>query len=256
MFDEPSAEESGPDLGEELADWATRNGCKRSALNEMLEILRCQGHRLPKDARTLLHTPKRVATVTKCGGHYAYFGIGSGILKLLSQNPGICDENIDLCFNINGVPLFKSSNTKMWPILCRFRDFSPFIVALYCGHSKPNNVEEYLSDFIFELQQEGIVHRETTFKVFVKAFICDAPARAFLKCIKNHNSYYACERCTTKGTYEGRDVLGSREPRAIERTEEAFCQLAYKDHQVKNSPLTMAGISCIRQFPLEYTVCT
>lgn len=54
MFDTPTAEsaaqQTGPDLGEELADWATKNGCKRSALNEMLEILRRQGHRLPKDA--------------------------------------------------------------------------------------------------------------------------------------------------------------------------------------------------------------
>lgn len=259
MFDTPAAEsaaqQTGPDLGEELADWATKNGCKRSALNEMLEILRRQGHRLPKDARTLLHTPRKVATVTKCGGSYAYFSIASGILKLLSQNPGICEGEIDLCFNIDGVPLFKSSNTQMWPILCRFRDFSPFIVALYCGHSKPSNIEEYLSDFILELQQlqqEGIVHRDTTYKVVVKAFICDAPARAFLKCIKNHNSYYACERCRTKGTYEGRVVLGSKEPCAVERTEEAFYQMAYKDHQVKTSPLTMAGISCIRQFPLDY----
>lgn len=151
-----------------------------------------------------------MATVEKCGGHYAYFGIASGILKLLSQNPGICEDNIDLCFNIDGVPLFKSSNTQIWPILCRFRDFSPFIVALYCGQSKPNNVEEYLSDFILELQQllqEGIVHSGTTHQVSVRAFICDAPARAFLKCIKNHNSYNACERCTTRGTYEGRVYL-------------------------------------------------
>ena len=108
---EPSAEETRPDLDEELAAWATGNSCKRSALNEILEILRCQGHQLPKDARTLLNTPKKVATVEKCGGHYAYFGIASGILRLLSQNPGICEDNIDLYFNIDGVPLFKSSNT-------------------------------------------------------------------------------------------------------------------------------------------------
>ncbi len=158
---EPSAEETVPDLGEELAAWATKNSCKRSALNEMLEILRRQGHRLPKDARTLLHTPKKVETVEKCGGHYAYFGIASGILKVLAQNPGI--ENIDLCFNVDGVPHFKSSNMQMWPILCRFGDFSPFIVALYCGNSKPNAVEVYLSDFLQELQQlqqEGIVHAQ------------------------------------------------------------------------------------------------
>ncbi len=95
-----SSEEAVPDLGEELAAWATTNSCKRIALNEMLEILRRQGHRLPKDSRTLLQTPKKVATVEKCGGHYAYFGIASGILKVLSQRPGIF-EHLHLCFNID-----------------------------------------------------------------------------------------------------------------------------------------------------------
>lgn len=34
---EPSAEETRPDLDEELAAWATRNSCKQSALNEILD---------------------------------------------------------------------------------------------------------------------------------------------------------------------------------------------------------------------------
>ncbi len=70
-----------------------------------------------------------------------------------------------------------------------------------------------------------------------------------MKCIKNHNSYHSC---TVRGTYEGRVVLGAKEPGAIERTEEEFRQFAYKDHQVQKSPLTMAGISCIRPFALDY----
>lgn len=31
------------------------------------------------------------------------------------------------------------------------------------------------------------------------AFICDTPARAFLKCTKGHGGYNACERCTIPG---------------------------------------------------------
>ncbi len=249
-----SSEEAVPDLGEELAAWATTNSCKRIALNEMLEILRRQGHRLPKDSRTLLQTPKKVATVEKCGGHYAYFGIASGILKVLSQRPGIV-EHLHLCFNIDGVPLFKSSNLQMWPILCNFHDFAPFIVALYCGVAKPNSVEEYLSDFLQELQQlqqDGIVHGGKALQLSVKAFICDAPARAFLKCIKNHNSYHSCERCTIRGTYDGRVVLGAKEQGAVPRTEDGFHQWVYKNHQVQISPLTVAGISCIHGFALDY----
>lgn len=250
-----SDEETAPDLGEEMASWATRNSCKRSTVNELLDILRRQGHRLPKDARTLLKTPKKVGTVEKCGGTYAYFGLASGIMKVLSQNPAFGENDVGLSINIDGIPLFKSSNMQMWPILCSFHFCSPFIVALYCGQAKPNSVKDYLSDFLTELQQleqDGIIHGRKTLQVTVKAFICDAPARAFLKCIKNHNSYYACERCTIKGTYVGRVVLGAAEPGLTLRSDAEFDRLAYKDHQQAKSPLTLASISCIHSFALDY----
>jgi len=37
------------------------------------------------------------------------------------------------------------------------------------------------------------------FYVSIKAFICDRPARAFLKCIIGHGGYFACERCPVQG---------------------------------------------------------
>ena len=159
VYDKPDTE-NNPDLGEEIAEWAARNSCKRSAVNEILHILRCQGHRLPKDARTLLQTPQRVESVDKCGGQYAYFGIATGVLKILAQNPDFQENSIDICINIDGVPLFKSSPTQLWPILCTFHGCQPFIVAIYCGSTKPNSADEYLLDFIQELQQleqDGIV---------------------------------------------------------------------------------------------------
>ena len=247
--------ETVPDLSGEVAAWATSNGCKRSTVNEILGIMRRQGLRLPKDARTLLKTPKKVATTEKCGGHYAYFGIASGILKILAQNPGYREDSVDISLNIDGVPLFKSSNLQMWPILCNFHNFPPFIIALYCGDMKPNSDEEYLCDLIKELQQlqeDGIVHGEKTLPLTVKSFICDAPARAFLKCTKNRNAYFSCERCTIRGTYDGRVVLGATEPTAVERDEDKFSQVGYKDHQVGKSPLIAAGIPCVRGFALDY----
>lgn len=51
-------------LERDLAAWATKNKCTRSALNELLVILRKQ------DVRTLLHTPRTVEIVEKCGGKY------------------------------------------------------------------------------------------------------------------------------------------------------------------------------------------
>lgn len=74
--DENASQDSSQELEIDLAVWATKNKCTRSALNELLAILRKQGLRLPKDARILLRTPRTVDVVEKCGGNYFYMGIG------------------------------------------------------------------------------------------------------------------------------------------------------------------------------------
>lgn len=58
-------------------------------------------------------------TVTKCGGDYIYYGIETGVLKLLSQNRTFFENNstINLHVNVDGLPIFKSANDQMWPIL-------------------------------------------------------------------------------------------------------------------------------------------
>ncbi len=244
-----------PIIEEQLAAWATKHQCSRAALNEMLEILRGHGHRLPKDGRTLLGTPTRVVSVNKCGGQYIYFGIESGLLRDLSQ--GVFqppDGILKLDVNIDGVPLFKSSNIQLWPILCKVGSGEPFMVALFCGSSKPTPVDNYLEDFSNELQEllrNGLAHREVVYQVVISAFICDAPARAFLKCIKGHTAYFACERCTIRGGWNGRIVFNSEEA-CDGRTQELFNNFEYVDHQVARTPLINIGINCIQQFALDY----
>ena len=51
----------------------------------------------------------------------------------LEMNP------LHLQFNIDGVPLFKSSNKALWPILFTIKQCSlqePMAVGIYCGDSK------------------------------------------------------------------------------------------------------------------------
>lgn len=35
--------------------------------------------------------------------------------------------------------------------------------------------------------------------IFVHSFNCDAPAKAYLKCVKNHNGYSSCDKCEVVG---------------------------------------------------------
>ena len=255
--EESTGSESEPGLEQRIAQWAINNSCTRSTVNEILGIFRWLGHRVPKDARTILKTPVSVIVTENCDGQYTYFGIESGISKVLAQNPTyiVHNNSIELKVNIDGIPLFKSSLTQFWPILVSIDSFEPFLVALYYGKRKPSSLDEYLKDFIDEyqiLQENGITFGRCTLQVTLKAFICDAPARAFVKCIKGHTGYYACERCTIKGYHKnGRVVLCSNDVHPL-RTEEEFHDQEYTDHQNARSPLSDCGILCIKGFPLDY----
>ena len=106
----------------DLAIWATKNKCQRTAVNELLQILRGQGLCLPKDSRTLLQTRREVVTSSKCGGQSIYLGIEAGITDILSRNSSLIEKHtkVDLMINVDGLPLFKSSTSHFWPILGYF----------------------------------------------------------------------------------------------------------------------------------------
>lgn len=184
-----------PSLHKDLAEWATTTGQTHAALNKLLGILRTHGHTLSKDSRTLLATTSGFEIKNVCGGQYTYYGLEPGILHYLSLKPSFTGS-IDIIINIDGLPIFKSSKTHFWPILAKF--------------DEPEPVHKYLCDLIAELQvlmQQGVQHKTNVHKVTLRAFVCDAPARAFLKCIKSHNALHGCERCLSVATsVEGRVV--------------------------------------------------
>lgn len=234
-----------------LASWATRNCISRAALNELLAILSSHNLSLPKDARTLLKTPTSVATVSKCGGEFVYLGIYNGIIRTLENNVNI--TCVELMVNVDGLPLFKSSGTQLWPILGKFHTFKPFIIALFCGKGKPDSVDLFLEEFLNEyedLSHNGFIFQDKHYQVVLKLFCCDAPARQFLKCIKGHTGYYSCERCLVRGSYENCVVFCEEECEL--RSDGVFERFGYQDHQFRLSPLTNFNVKCIQQFVLDF----
>ena len=57
------------------------------------------------------------------------------------------------------------------------------------------------------LIQNGFNFYEKHFNVEGKCFLCDAPARSFLKDITSQAGYNSRERCCVPGTYEGCVVM-------------------------------------------------
>ena len=242
-----------------LATWAIENGQTRKSVNSLLAILREEGHHdLPRDTRTLLKTPRNVEVTEKCGGQYLYFGIENGIRNILLKTPEYAQDKdiLHLKVNVDGLPIFKSTSDSLWPILMTLGLFSPFIVALFYGKSKPNSLEEYLRDFVDELKDlndNGIIINDKVIQISIDCFLCDAPARAFLKAVKYHSGYSSCERCTQHGTWEGRVVYNVME-HTHARTDAGFANMEYQEegHQMHVSPLAYCGVQCVSQFPLDY----
>ena len=72
-----------------------------------------------------------------------------------------------------------------------------FVVALYYGKKKPEPVDDFLKDFLGEwavIKSNGLDVNGKLYNFTIKAFMCDAPARALLKGIIYHTGYYSCER--------------------------------------------------------------
>lgn len=128
--------------------------------------------------------------------------------------------------------------------------------AIYCD-SNPTSVKDFMCDFLLELQRltvDGVDFAGQVIRVSLFAFICDAPARAFFKGIKQHSGYFSCERCTMKGEWHDRVVFncdGNNQDLEL-RTDDNFLQQHYKNHQISRSILVDYGIHCVSQFPLDY----
>ncbi|XP_046408651.1 uncharacterized protein LOC124173179 isoform X1 [Ischnura elegans] len=92
----------------------------------------------------------------------------------------------------------------------------------------------------------------TVHKVAISAIICDAPARAFLKCVKGHTGFYGCERCCQRGVYLNSKVVFN-ECDAELRTDDTFKNRNQKDHHLANSPLeNIQNFGMVSQFPLDF----
>jgi hypothetical protein len=101
-----------------LADWAMQYKITHTALNGLLGILGEFIPGLPRRATTLLQTgsvdPKHIKAVGK--GEFHYFGLEKACLQLMDSllRNSICDLShlvqLEMQFNIDGLPLFKSSD--------------------------------------------------------------------------------------------------------------------------------------------------
>ena len=244
----------------QLADWAVKYNITLTALAALLCILRPHFCFLPADPRTLLKTPTDYCvTLMSNGGQYCYMGIAKGLNNLLQVcNSALYDsfQTLRLQFNVDGLPLFKSSGIQLWPILCMVKNLKisdPFVIALYCGKEKPGNAAEFMKDFIADMNNllsNGFIFAGKKFVVEIHSFVCDAPARSFLKGCKGHSGYSSCEKCIDSGEYDGKMIFTSVSSPL--RTDESFALMSDSDHHLIPNPLKNLQVGCVTQFGYDY----
>jgi len=94
-----------------------RYGIMLKSLTQPLKILHPHHPTLPKNGRTLLRIKYNWDFAEVAGGDYCHYGIARTVRNLLKTNPLLASVNtIKLQINIDGLPMFKSSNAQLWPI--------------------------------------------------------------------------------------------------------------------------------------------
>lgn len=177
LNDEPQS------LRERLREWVLEFYIPHRAVNRLLKILNLSD--LPLDSRALLKTPRDVVISDVGAGKFWHSGISNNLRQIFANVK--LNTNVKLDFNIDGIPLFNSSKQSFWPILAcidDWRNIKPFVVSIWCGDSKPNDLSGYLYPFVSEMKEiiaNGIEINDCKLNISIGKFIFDLPARAQMK---------------------------------------------------------------------------
>uniref|UniRef100_A0A182MMX1 Uncharacterized protein n=1 Tax=Anopheles culicifacies TaxID=139723 RepID=A0A182MMX1_9DIPT len=170
--------------------WGLSHKITHDALDDLLGLIReTTDIQMPANCRTFLKTPKGVGKEisTVAGGQLWYQGIQNSI-QHCSPYITIALDAISINLFVGGIPMnnCQPGPTQLWPILMQLYNFPEapiLVVGVYCGSSKPDNVEGFLRPLVTEMNQlmdDGIIINDHSFGVCFNAFIANASARAFI----------------------------------------------------------------------------
>lgn len=132
-----------------------------------------------------------------------------------------------------------------------------FIIRIYHGYEKPYCSNDFLKDFILEINlfiTNGYKANDSNIVVNIQLaeIICDAPAKSFVLKTKGQNGFYSCSRCNQKGkTLNGRKFLP--ETNSQIRTPDNFVNQEQKEHHLGTSDLVnVPRFDLVRCVPLDY----
>lgn len=238
--------------------WRIENNISHTALKSLATLINTiSPNLLPVDPRTLMNTPRQIDTINVNPGQYWHNGLIIPLETILKKIDRELPANVSLYFNIDGLPVCNSSKQQFWPILCKIFELpsmNPFIVGIYAGNGKPNDLNAYLQPFVQEmltLLQNGLLVKNNKVNATIRCFVCDSPARAMIKGICNFNGKHGCNKCTIIGEYSHvSHTVIFPELDCPARKDEDFRKKLYGKHHKVDSPLLSLPIDMIKSFPV------
>ncbi|XP_071575786.1 uncharacterized protein, partial [Temnothorax nylanderi] len=249
-------------LKADLSQWALKYAIHHKAINDLLPIISkyIPSCSLPRDARTLLKTPRKTNIVDLAGGQYVHFGLMPALHSIMQEikNAELSIDNINLSLNIDDLPISKSSTNSFWPILISGNIFQTVeVIGVYYGQKKPTSANDYLRKFVNELKSvidNGFIYENRLIKVKLSTIICDTPAKSFILNVKGHTGFSSCSKCTIAGQSVNRTTCFPYEDvPSRARTDEEFIRQSDEDYHRGRTILTeIPNIGLVTNVTLDY----
>jgi hypothetical protein len=232
----------------------------RTGVSQVLKKLNPFFPSLPNDYRQLLGTPRKTELLTVKPGKYLHLGIAENICKLFRDSPSNfqqLEDTLTLDFFVDGVAIFQISKEKsFWVILSRVVQFDKiFPVGIYNGKSQPSSFNDLLAEFVKEIKViivNGLKINNRVYKVEIRNFCLDSPAKASVCHIVHPTGYKSCLYCKIEGKYFNNRVTFN-EINQQRRTDEEFKSKIDAQHHKGSSILeTELDLKMVSQFPPDY----
>lgn len=250
------------DIKKEIASWAVNTSTPAMDVDSLLKILQRRIPELPKTCKTLLQTPKNAYenTIPMCSGYYLHVGLQRMLEHFLSKHE-ISSKKIVIDVGIDGTPSTNSSDTELWPIMVSVVGFDEvLLIGCYFGHGKPSDdnksPDEFLAPFVGEvsdiLETGGIKYKNELYELHFRAFVMDAPARAFIMNTILCTGYHSCTKCIVEGVRIANRVIFHGTGHQL-RTDCTFRSRIHENHHHSND-ITMIEklpIDCIKNVPID-----